>query len=181
MTVVHVGAGEVVDGDLVGSAEGTEVDGLHVVRVHGDVADVAEEAQPLAVGGDVDALAGARAVEQHRVGAVLAFDGVAAVARIPDEGVVAGAHERQVVASVAVGRVVAVAAEHVLDAPAAGDRVVCCAAVQGQADHPGCERRGRNPVVAAETADLELVARLRVPNRHHRRAGRTRRRLRRHR
>ena len=34
------------------------------------------------------------AVEQHRVGAVLALDGVAAVARIPLEHVVAGAEER---------------------------------------------------------------------------------------
>jgi DNA-binding MarR family transcriptional regulator len=32
-------------------------------------------------------LGGVGAVEQHRVGPVLAFDGVAAVARVPDEGV----------------------------------------------------------------------------------------------
>ena len=61
-------------------------------------------------------LGGVGAVEEHRVGAVLAFDGVAAVARIPDERVVAGAHERQVVAAVAVERVVPVAAEQRLDA-----------------------------------------------------------------
>ena len=35
------------------------------------------------------------AVEQHRVGAVLAFDDVAAVARIPLEHVVAGAEEER--------------------------------------------------------------------------------------
>ena len=37
---------QVVDGDRVGAAEGVEVDGLDVVEVHHDVADVAGEAQP---------------------------------------------------------------------------------------------------------------------------------------
>ena len=54
-----------------------------------------------AVGQDVDVLADVRAVEQQRVGAVLALDGVVAVARIPLEGVVARAHQRDVVAVVA--------------------------------------------------------------------------------
>ena len=44
-----------------------------------------------AVGRDVDLLVDVGAVEQQRVGAGLALDGVAAVARVPDEGVVAGA------------------------------------------------------------------------------------------
>ena len=39
-----VGAGQVVDGDRVGAAEGVEVDLLDAVEVHGDVADVAGEA-----------------------------------------------------------------------------------------------------------------------------------------
>jgi hypothetical protein len=47
-------------------------------------------------------LVAARAVEEHRVDAVLAFDDVAAVAGIPDERVVAGAHERDVIAAVPV-------------------------------------------------------------------------------
>ena len=64
-----------------------------------------------AVGQDVDVLADVGAVEEQRVGAVLALDRVVAVARIPDEGVVAGAQQRDVVALVAVDEVVAVAAE----------------------------------------------------------------------
>ena len=58
------------------------------------LADVAGEADAAAVGGDVDVLGDVGAVEDHRVEAVLPFDGVAAVAGVPDEGVVAGAHAR---------------------------------------------------------------------------------------
>ena len=93
-----VGAGQVVDGDGVGAAEGVEVDLLDAVEVHGDVADVAGEPDPAAVGRDVDVLGDVGAVEQQRVGAGLALDGVAAVARVPDERVVAGAEKRHVVA-----------------------------------------------------------------------------------
>ena len=46
-----------------------------------------------AVGRDVDVLADVGAVEEHRVEAGLAFEGVVVVAGIPDEDVVAGAHE----------------------------------------------------------------------------------------
>ena len=49
-----------------------------------------------------------------------AFDGVAAVARIPDEGVVAGAE---------IGDVVAAAADHGVVAGAANDGVVAVAAI----------------------------------------------------
>ena len=77
------------------------------------------------------------AVEQHRVGAGLALDGVAAVARIPDEGVVAGAHERQVVAPVAVDRVVPVAAEQPLGSGASGEVVVSVSTVERRRDAVG--------------------------------------------
>ena len=63
-------------------------------------------------------------LKSMRVGAVLALDGVAAVARVPLEGVVAGAQEGRVVALVAVDEVVAVAAEQRVGAVAAEDRVV---------------------------------------------------------
>ena len=46
------------------------------------------------------------AVEQHRVGAGLAFDGVVVVAGVPDEGVVAGPHQGSVVAVAAVEEIV---------------------------------------------------------------------------
>ena len=109
--LADIRAGQVVDRDGVGAAERVEVDLLDAVGVHRDVADVAEEPQPGAVGGQVDVLVDVRAVEEHRVVAVLALDDVAAVARIPGERVVAGAEEGDVRAAVAVDRVVAVAAE----------------------------------------------------------------------
>ena len=93
-----------------------------------------------AVGRDVDVLVDVGAVEQHRVGAGLALDDVAAVARVPDERVVAGAQQRHVVAAAAGDQVVAVAAEQHVVAVAAGDRVVAGAAVDGELDQ---RRRGR--------------------------------------
>ena len=96
-----VGAGQVVDGDGVGAAEGVDVDLLEAVEVHRDVADVAGEPNPAAVGREVDVLVDVRAVEDHRVGAALALDGVAAVAGIPHERVVAGAERSHVVAATA--------------------------------------------------------------------------------
>ena len=74
---------------------------------------------------DVEVLGDVGAVEQHRVGAVLALDDVVAVARVPLEHVVAGAHERHVVALLAVDEVVAVAAEQEVDAVAAEERRRC--------------------------------------------------------
>ena len=91
----HVGAGEIVDDDVVGAAERVELDALDVVRVHRHVGDVAEEQHAPAVGGDLDVLGDVGAVEQHRVEAGLALDRVVVVARVPDEGVVARAHERR--------------------------------------------------------------------------------------
>ena len=72
-----------------------------------DVGDVAGEADAAAVGRDVDVLADVGAVEEHRVEAGLALDGVVVVAGVPDEGVVAGAHQGDVVAVAAVDQVVA--------------------------------------------------------------------------
>ena len=136
-TARDVGAGEVVDGDGVGAAECLEVDLLDVVRVHRDVGDVAEEPEAVAVRRQVDALGRAGAVEEHRVGAGLTLERVVAVARIPDERVVAAAHERQVVAPVAVDRVVPGAAAQPLRAGAAGEGVVAEAAVERRRDDVG--------------------------------------------
>ena len=122
-TLRDVGAAQVVDGDEVGAAEGVEVDQLHAGGVHRDVALGTEEPEAVSVRRQVDLLGALAPLKQHRVGAVLALDGVAAVAWVPDEGVVAGAHQRCVVAAVAVDRVVPVAAERV-DALASGERVV---------------------------------------------------------
>ena len=131
-----VGAGQVVDGDGVGAAEGVDVDVLDAGGVHGDGADVAEEPEPVAVGGQVEVLGAVGAVEEHRVGAVLALDGVAAVAGIPDEGVVAGAQQGEVVAAVAVDRVVTGTAEQRLRSGASEQGVVSISAVDPGGD--GC-------------------------------------------
>ena len=136
LTLGDAGAGQVVDGDGVGAAQGGEVDPLDAVEVHGDVADVAGEA---ARGcrwprGRCSQLA-FEPLKMHRVGAALALDGVAAVAGVPDEGVVAGAQEGHVVAAAAVDDVVAVAADQHVVAVAADDRVVAGAAVDRQLDH----------------------------------------------
>ena len=92
----QVGAADVVGDEPVSAAERGRVDPLDVVEVHQDVADVAGEAHAPAVRRHVEDLRHARAVEGQRVGAALALDRVAAVARVPDEAVVAGAEERDV-------------------------------------------------------------------------------------
>src|SRR5207249_7992900 len=85
----------------------------------------------------LDLLGRVAAVEQQCVGAVLAFEGVAAVAGIPVEGVLAGTQQGRVVAAVAVDRVVAVAAEQRLAAVAAGERVVSVSAGDRRRDAVG--------------------------------------------
>ena len=164
--LADAGAAEVVDRDGVGAAEGVEVDGLDAGCVHGDVAGVAEEPEPASVGGDVDLFGCGGAVEDHPVVAVLALDDVAAVARIPDERVVARAHESGVGSAVAVDRVVPVAADRLLDARAAGDPVAAAAAVEREGDRPGGESDGREAVDAAGAVDDELVGRVLMLHRH---------------
>ena len=75
-----------------------------------------EEAEALSVGREVEVLVAARAVGHGRVGASLALDGVAAVARIPDEAVAAGAEDADVAAAIAVHEVILRPAEEQLDA-----------------------------------------------------------------
>ena len=135
---------------VVGAAEGVEGDGLDAGGVHRDVAGVAEELEPASVGGDVDLFGRCCAVEDHRVVAVLALEDVAAVARIPDERVVAGTHQSRIGPAVAVDRVVPVAADRLLDARATGDPVATGAAVEREGDRPGGESDGREAVDAAE-------------------------------
>ena len=90
-----------------------------------------------AIGRDVDVLVDVGAVEHQRVGAGLALDHVAAVARIPDERVVAVAEKGDVVAAAADHGVVAVAADQHVVALAADDGVVAGAAVDREVDPAG--------------------------------------------
>ena len=152
-----VGAREIVHRERVGATQRIEVDALDVVEVHDDVAEVAGEQHPSAVGRGREDLGAVAAVEQHRVGAVLALDRVAAVAGIPLEGVVAGAEEGGVVALLAVDEVVAVAAQQDVGAVAAEDGVVAGAAIDRDADQGGEVAGGREAVVAAVHVDDELL------------------------
>jgi hypothetical protein len=97
------------------------------------------------VRGQVDVLGDVGAVEAHPVGAGLALDRVAAVAWVPDEGIVAGAQQRQVVAAVAVDRVVAGAAEQGLRSGASEQRVV-----SGFAGDPRPDPVGEDPVALVD-------------------------------
>jgi hypothetical protein len=105
-----------------------------------------------------DPLGHAGAVEDHRVEAGLALDHVASVAWIPGEGVVAGAHQRDVVAGVAVDRVVSEPAEQRLDTPAAGEGVVSSSAGERRRDLVGEDPVGlvdAHEVVARAAADRD--------------------------
>src|SRR5262249_31846932 len=145
----HAGAGQVVDGDRVGATEGGDVHLLDAVGVHDHVGDVAGEAQPGAVGRQVDLLVDVGAVELQGVLAILTLDGVVAVAGVPREGVVAGAAEEGVVALATDHQVVTVATEQHVVAVAAGDRVVTRAAIDYQTNQRREPVPGRHGVVAA--------------------------------
>src|SRR5262249_32299014 len=93
----HAGAGQVVDRDGVGAAQGNDVDHLQAVQVHRPLADVAGEPRPLAVRREGDVLVRVIAPEDLLVVAGLALDRVVAVARFPDERVVPGASTEHVV------------------------------------------------------------------------------------
>ena len=118
----------------VGSGQGVQIDDLDVVGVHDDGAEAAGEAQARAVGRGIEDLVAAAAVEQHRVAIRLSLDRVAAVARIPLEDIVAGAHEDHVVALLAVDEVAVVAAEQAIGSVAAQQVVRAGTAVDGYLD-----------------------------------------------
>ena len=147
---------QIVDGDVVRAAQGVDVDGLDIVNVHDDAADVAGEQNAATVGRDLEALVRGAAVEQQGVDAVLTLDHVAAVARIPLEHVVAGAEQGSIVALVAVDEVVAVAAEKEIGPVAAEDGVVAGAAVDRHADEGRQIAGGAEAVVAAVHVEHKL-------------------------
>ena len=110
-----------------------------------------KNARMIAIGRDVDVLGDVRAVEQHRVGAVLALDGVVVVARVPDEDVVAGAHVSDIIAVAAIDQVVAAAAD---------DESLPRPPFSVSAILPASRRAGVDDVVAAVAVDGELVGRV---------------------
>ncbi len=163
---LHVGAGEIVDHDLVGAVLQREIDALDTVEVHGDatgIGDVAGEKRMPALGRDADALVVAvGAVEHERVEALLAIDHIAAVgvsadARIPDERVVAGTEQRMVVTLAAGDDVVAVAAEEKVVAVAARDEIVAGTTVDGQVQERRQAVSSGDDVVAAIGVDDDVL------------------------
>ncbi len=127
-------SGKIVDRDIIFASDRRDRDLLDAVEVHRDIADVAEEPDAAAVGRDVNVLVRVGSIELQCVNAILAFDDVAAVARIPGEPVVAGPQKSDVVAAPADHAVVAVAPYERVGALTAGDRVVASAAIDRQAD-----------------------------------------------
>ena len=79
-------------------------------------------------------LSTAAPIEEHHVGAVLALDDVAAVARVPLEDIVVGAQEGDVVALLSVDEAVAVATEQLVDAVGFQDDIGTGTAVDGDLD-----------------------------------------------
>src|SRR5262245_19247011 len=157
----HAGSGEIVDRDVVRAACGVDLDLLDPVEVHGDAANVTGGAHATAVGGDVHVLADVGAVEDEPIRASPALDDVAAVARIPDERIVAVAKQGRVVAAAAGDGVAAIAAEQDIGALAPDDGVVAGAAIEGQCHIVGRQRRRRERIVAGASGDDERVDRLR--------------------
>ena len=150
------GAREIVDGDRVGAAQGVEVDPLDAVEVHRDAADVAGEADPAAVGRDVDLLGDVGAVE----GSVSSPAWPSTVS-LPSPGFQTNVSSPAPRSAVSLPRppvidVVAVAAEQTVVAVAAGDRVVARAAVDREADQRGQAVAGGDDVVAAVGVDDEV-------------------------
>src|SRR5262249_40072817 len=87
----------------------------------------------------------------------LPVDGVAPVAGIPLEGIVAVAHAGRVVALIAVDEVVVVAAQERVGAIAAEDGVVAGAAVDGEINERGKIAGGRERVVAVIGVEHQML------------------------
>src|SRR6185369_7172630 len=77
--LIHVGSAEVIDRDGVGTTQHVELDMLDTAEIHRHIADIASQADAVAIGRNVDLLGDVGAVEQQRISAVLAFDNVAAI------------------------------------------------------------------------------------------------------
>src|SRR5690349_24509256 len=130
--LVVIGSGQIVDRDGGRAAKCVQLDVLYALEVNGDAGDVPRAPHAAAVGRYVDFFVDVRTVEQQRIVAALALDSVAAIARIPDEGVVASAELGNVVAATAVDEVVVLAAL---------DDVIAVAAVERELDLAGYDRR----------------------------------------
>ena len=155
---VECGPGHVADGDRVGAAECVEVDPLDSIGVHRDVRDVADELEPVAGRRQRDVLGHVGAVEDHRVAATPALDGVAAFTGVPDERVVAASEVDRVVSATRVDRVVPGVAANRLGSRASDEVVVSAAALDRRRDGVGEDAVGlvdADVVVAGAGVDVD--------------------------
>ena len=125
-----------------------------------DVGDVAEEGARPPLAEMVMFSATLAPLNCERVEPGLTFEGVVVVTRVPDEGVVAGAHEGEVVAVAAVDQVVALAAEEDVRAETA---------VHRQLDSVSLQACRVDDVVAAKPIDRQPIIRLLLEEHVHRR------------
>ena len=104
--LLDVGAAE-VDLEEIGAAQRLDLDALDIVQVQGVVAGnrAIEQDMSAEAGKKKECLMDVFALEAERVVAGAALDGIAAVTGVPDEDIVAGAHQRRVVAAGAGDRV----------------------------------------------------------------------------
>src|SRR5258707_2981683 len=118
---------------------------------------------------NIDVLARAGTDEQQGVATILAVDGVAAIARIPDKDIISCPEQGRVVARPPGHMIEAVAAEEDVGAVAPGDLVVARAAIEGEVHEPREAIAGDNDVIAVAameddilgTADIEREVRRR--------------------
>src|SRR5262245_58607576 len=153
----HPGARQVADHNVVGTCASVELNVLNAIDIHRHGADVARKPRARAIRFDVELLVDVGTVEHERIEAVLAFDDIAAVARIPNERIVPGAEPRRVGAAAAGDDVIAIAAEQRVVAVAAGDGVVASAAVDGELDQAGEPVSGGDDVVTAIGVENEVL------------------------
>src|SRR5204862_114513 len=96
----HLRGSQVIDHDVVSAAERCELNPLDAGEIHGDAGDIAGKLRVRALGRDGDVFADIGTIEHERVEAGPAIDHVAAVARVPDERVVAVTELRRVAAAI---------------------------------------------------------------------------------
>src|SRR5436853_160025 len=133
----HIRASEAVHDNVIRATQRVEIHSLHSIHVHCDVGDVAEETKTRTVGRKIDILIYVGAVEYQGVDSTLTFNGIAAIAWVPLDGVVARTGENGVVAAVAVDEVVARATDDYVVAVATTKDVIAVTAIDREGNIEG--------------------------------------------
>ncbi len=158
--LLHAGPGHVVDRQGIVSTERGHAYLLERGEAHADRSDVTREAGARAVGREANLLVRVAAVEGQRVEALAAVDLVAAVGRVPDEPIVAGAERRDVIAAVAVNDVLAGCADQLVGAPSPQELIGAVLPVDARRSRGGQLDPGvvdAHAVVAGAREDADAV------------------------